>query len=759
MMNSLCIGIHFHAEPQKLRATLASIRDHSSAASVMLLPDGPDEPTSAALERMDLPQLRGFERQGPAACFNRLARSTQTDVLVFLESGCIVGPGWLDALMAALNADPLNGLAGPSTNRAWNEQCAFPGAPGACDAIVRTARLAQRQFGADYRTLDPLYSLADFCYAVKREVIDALGAADEGYGLGPCWEMDYNIRAQRAGFRGVWACASYVHRQPLSDRRAREEAERFESSKRRYQDKFCGLRLRGLKQDFRAHCNGDVCPNFAPQELITIRRTTTAEALLQTAGADTPLVSCIMPTYNRRAFIPGALRCFLAQDYPNLELLVVDDGSDPIRDILPLDARIRYFRLDEKLNIGTKRNFACSRARGEMIATWDDDDWYPSSRIRRQVDALQNSGATITGTSTNYFYDPAAQRGYRYTYSSPAGDWLAAPVYRKSAWERKPFDAIQVGEDVKFVAKIPKAERFDLRDPGLIVAMIHGGNTSPKITRGPLWSSEKPESILAVMGDHARFLSTAPAQPDPLVSCIMPTFNRRRFIPLALECFRRQTYPNKELVAVDDGSEGVSDLLEGEPQVRYIRVGKRMTVGGKRNLACAEAGGAFIAHWDDDDWYAPNRLAEQMKPLVSQTHDLTALANNSLLEIRSGKFWTVSTQLQDRMCFGGVYAGTLVYPRSFWQNGVRYPDQNLAEDAGFLRQLMASRKRILRIDAGDLFVYIRHGTNTWRFGSGSFLDPAGWRPSSAPRDFSAEILEAYRSASVAGDGRVLTHCT
>ncbi|HEY1902809.1 MAG TPA: glycosyltransferase [Terracidiphilus sp.] len=757
MNNSISIGIHVRDETQGLNATLASLREHSPAAELLLLSDGSQDPMSAVRNRTGLTQLWTHGRRGSAAAFNRLSVATRSDVIVFLQSGCIVSPGWLQALLAALDADPSNGLAGPSTSRSWNEQCVFPNASGFPHAITRTARLAQQQFSSAFRTLDPLYSLADFCYAVKREVVDAIGTADEDYGLGPCWEMDYNIRAHRAGFHGVWACASYVYRPPLSDRRAKEEMEHIESSKRRYQDKFCGLRLRGVKQDFRTHCRGDACPNFAPQQLIEIRRSQIPEPGIQIGSMNAPLVTCIMPTWNRRAFIPGALACFLAQDYPNLELLVIDDGSDPIRDLLPADPRIRYFRLDEKLNIGSKRNFACARAQGEFIAHCDDDDWYPSSRISRQVHALQSSGAGVTGTSTNYFYDPRLRQGYRYTYAGSAGDWLAAPVYRRSVWERKPFDAIQVGEDVRFVAGIPKSERLDLRDPGLVIAMIHAANTSPKVTRAPFWRSEKWENIVAVMSGSAG-LFTAPSQAAPLVTCIMPTFNRRRFIPLAIECFRSQTYPNKQLVVVDDGDSGVGDLLEGQPNIRYVGVRHRMTVGGKRNLACEQAAGTLIAHWDDDDWYAPNRLAEQINPLIEGTCDMTALANNPLLEMKTGKFWTVSAQLQDQMCFEGVYAGTLVYPRSFWQDGTRYPDQNLAEDAGFLRQLINARKRILRIDAGNLFVYIRHGTNTWKFGSGTFLDPAGWRHCLPPRGFSSEIFDAYRSASMASEGRTLSHC-
>jgi hypothetical protein len=51
-----------------------------------------------------------------------------------------------------------------------------------------------------------------------------------------------------------------------------------------------------------------------------------------------------MHTYDRRDFVPQAIDCFLRQDYLGLELIVVDDGSDPVADLLPDDRRVRYFR-------------------------------------------------------------------------------------------------------------------------------------------------------------------------------------------------------------------------------------------------------------------------------------------------------------------------------------------------------------------------------------------------------------------------------
>ena len=72
-----------------------------------------------------------------------------------------------------------------------------------------------------------------------------------------------------------------------------------------------------------------------------------------------------MPTFQRRAFIPNAIRYFLRQDYNAKELIVVDDGDDTVEDLIPNDNRIRYLRLHQKMKLGAKRNFACNEARGE----------------------------------------------------------------------------------------------------------------------------------------------------------------------------------------------------------------------------------------------------------------------------------------------------------------------------------------------------------------------------------------------------------
>ncbi len=779
-----------HAEPERLSETLASVRQNTShSTELLILPDGPDLPTREALAAItDVPQLGTEAALGAPACFNRLVASDDAELFVLLESGALPGPGWLDTLVAAFDADPRNGLAGPSTNRCWNEQAIFPRSGSTPEEIGHAARTTASRYGLTLRTLEPLYSLADFCYVVRREVVEAIGDADERYGLGPCWEMDYNIRAARSGFRSVWACGAYVYRAPFTARRQQEEALRFESAKQLYQDKFCGARLAGRKRDYRAHCRGDACPNFAPPALIESRhsielRQRKDDVVLQqppalpakpgsadarspldlSVSTPNPLVSCMMPTSNRRPFVSQAIRCFLRQDYANAELLILDDGSESAADIVPKDSRIRYLRLEGKRTVGAKRNLACEQAQGEFIVHWDDDDWYPASRVRMQVEALLSRQCDLCGSSRVFYYEPAMDRAWRYEYTHAGSTpWVAGNTlaYRKEFWERNRFAEIQVGEDTRFLQSSATTAVHDLKDPGLCVATIHSANTSPKHPGGAYWIRQSVAQIHQLLGDDRHFYKTAlrltrqneAAQSEsrevlPLVSCIMPTYNRRAFVRFALSYFLYQDYPNKELIVIDDGNDPVADLADGLPGVRYIRRPARMSIGAKRNLGCAEAQGEIIAHWDDDDWYAPDRLRYQVAPLLAGEGDLTGLENAFVLELPSGVFWTTQRRLHQRMFVGDVHGGTLVYRRELWQQGLRYPEVNLAEDAALLQQAVTRGRRLVRLTNPGVFVYVRHGSNAWRECTpGSFLDPAGWQRIARPSMLPETVVATYKSS-------------
>jgi len=213
------------------------------------------------------------------------------------------------------------------------------------------------------------------------------------------------------------------------------------------------------------------------------------------------VATCIMPTADRRAFVPQAIAQFFAQDYADCELLIVDDGTDEIADLVPGDPRVRYVRLEQRLVLGAKRNFACERARGEIILHWDDDDWSAPWRVRYQVEQLMGAGADMCGLDRVLFYDARTDQGWEYVYPRGAAPWVygATLAYTKAFWRRNPFAPVTVGEDSRFVwATVPK-RLLALDDRTFFVGALHASNTSRKETRGSRWKPYPAHSLRGLM--------------------------------------------------------------------------------------------------------------------------------------------------------------------------------------------------------------------------------------------------------------------
>ncbi len=230
-----------------------------------------------------------------------------------------------------------------------------------------------------------------------------------------------------------------------------------------------------------------------------------------------PLVSCLMPTCDRRRFVARAIEYFLRQDYEPRELLIVDDGSDPIADLVPEDPRIRYLRRERKLKLGAKRNLACGEAKGEIFVHWDDDDWHAPWRLSYQVARLVESGAELCGLDRLYFYDPKAERGWQYVYPPGGRKWLAGGTlcYTRSFWQRHPFPEVTIGEDNRFVRAAGAARMTALEDGDFYVALIHPRNTSRKRTAGRRWQRCSSERVRDLLGDDLKFYRGLAESPAP----------------------------------------------------------------------------------------------------------------------------------------------------------------------------------------------------------------------------------------------------
>lgn len=122
-----------------------------------------------------------------------------------------------------------------------------------------------------------------------------------------------------------------------------------------------------------------------------------------------PLVSVVLPVYNRAHLLPHAAASVLEQDYRELELIIVDDAST--EDLQPVvealgDDRVRYLRRTQNGGPAAARNTGIEAARGELVAFQDsDDEWLPQ-KLGRQVAALDaRPEAVLAYTDVERFAD------------------------------------------------------------------------------------------------------------------------------------------------------------------------------------------------------------------------------------------------------------------------------------------------------------------------------------------------------------------
>jgi hypothetical protein len=263
-------------------------------------------------------------------------------------------------------------------------------------------------------------------------------------------------------------------------------------------------------------------PDTPPEAALKVPDTPPGAALKVPAPRNLPRrtrVSCIMPTHNRRFFVPQAIRWFLRQDLAESELIVVDDGTDSVADLVPDDPRIRYIRLPERHTIGQKRNIGCAQAWGEIIVHWDDDDWMASWRLSYQVESLSSGDVDVSGLGSLLCYEIPEGRAWLYEPPDHGRPWVAGATfcYRRSLWERHPFADTNDGSDTGYLFQAPAKRVGILGDASFYVALLHGDNATSAPVEGPTWRPCPPGEIAWLMGeDWAIYRASGEKEPTGL---------------------------------------------------------------------------------------------------------------------------------------------------------------------------------------------------------------------------------------------------
>ena len=116
------------------------------------------------------------------------------------------------------------------------------------------------------------------------------------------------------------------------------------------------------------------------------------------------------------------------------------------------------------------------------------------------------------------------------------------------------------------------------------------------------------------------------------ITVVLPVFNRAQVLPRAIESVLAQTFPDFELIVVDDGSrDGTRELLarQSDRRVRVITVGRNRGACAARNRGIEEARGELLCSLDSDDIYLPDKL-EVVSTLFGGRPDLDVLVRSDI---------------------------------------------------------------------------------------------------------------------------------
>jgi glycosyltransferase involved in cell wall biosynthesis len=200
----------------------------------------------------------------------------------------------------------------------------------------------------------------------------------------------------------------------------------------------------------------------------------------------------------------------------------------------------------------------------------------------------------------------------------------------------------------------------------------------------------------------------------PFVSVVTPTYNRRRFLPSLIECYKNQTYPKDcmEWIILDDGNDCVKDIFEEAskiiPNIRYIyrEPNPKLLIGAKRNILNKEAKGDIIVSMDDDDYYHPDRVKHVVFKFGQQPK--IELAGSSEIYV----YFSDNQSIYQLGPYKQNHAtnGTMAWRKSYAKSHSYDETVTHAEETSFLEN---HKNPMIQLDPFKVMLVISHSQNTF----------------------------------------------
>ena len=343
-----------------------------------------------------------------------------------------------------------------------------------------------------------------------------------------------------------------------------------------------------------------------------------------------PRISVVMAVYNGAPYLEAAINSILQQTYANFEFIIVNDAStDNTSEILKKydDCRLRVLTNPENLGLTKSLNRGINAARGQYIARMDADDLSLPHRLEKQLEFLENHPEYALVGSSYYQID---ETGSIKSLIQVLTDHCEL---RTGLWQQNWFGhgtvmmrqaaVVQAGgydekftyaQDYDLWLRLADNHRLaNLAEPlycwRAIASCISLEKTQEQQYFARLAQEKAKERHNLAKIDAHRPESGRSGL--PLVSVIVPTFNRPDTLVVALQSILDQTCRDFEIIVVNDYGVDVADIvgwLNQQGNITYVKHDRNRGLAAARNTGLRLARGKYIAYLDDDDLFYPDHL-------------------------------------------------------------------------------------------------------------------------------------------------------
>lgn len=204
-----------------------------------------------------------------------------------------------------------------------------------------------------------------------------------------------------------------------------------------------------------------------------------------------PYVVCVCPTYNRKDFLPNLIYMFNYQTYPKdrMHLIILDDSNEPNINLINEQKKkynnenITYYYYPNKIHLGKKRNLLNELAvnmGADYISCFDDDDYYPDTKISYAIRLMITNKSLISGCSLIHVYYTNLKKIYSFGPYNNNHCTNGTMTYHIDFLSDKKYDDLSTQGEEKYFLNDYKYPILQLDPLKVILCISHNNNTVDK---------------------------------------------------------------------------------------------------------------------------------------------------------------------------------------------------------------------------------------------------------------------------------------